>query len=68
MWACFIVFSPQEGMMHIIICSTREHLFGHQRKQKKIKDKNPDQCPVERVRPSLGGFYVQLKFYSSSKF
>lgn len=39
-----------------------QHLFGHQRKQKKIQDKNPDQCPVERVRPGLGGFYVQLSF------
>lgn len=25
-----------------------------------MQDKNPDQCPVERVRPGLGGFYVQL--------
>lgn len=63
MWACFIVFSPQEGMMHII-CSSTAFVWAPEETKENTKnpDKNPDQCPVETVRPDLGGFYVQLSF------
>lgn len=49
-------------MMHIICSSTAFVWAPEETKQNKIQDKNPDQCPVERVRPGFGGFYVQLSF------
>lgn len=61
MWAHFIVFSPQEGMMHIIICSSRAFVWAPEETKENTGQKSRS-VPCGESKTRLGVFYVQLSF------
>lgn len=67
MWACFIVFSPQEGMMHIIICSSRAFVWAPE-ETKENKGQKSTSVPCGEGKTRSWRLLHAVKFYSSSKF
>lgn len=66
MWACFIVFSPQEGMMHII-CSSTAFVWAPEETKENTGQKSRS-VPCGESKTRSWGLLCAVKFHSSDNF